>query len=62
MALAGDIPRLRAVQAHVRRQRLEAPLFNTQLLVRNLERAYYLMYKAFEEGTMRRHIYVPKKL
>ena len=60
VALAKDIPRLRRVQDLVRRQRRVAPLFNTGLLVSNLERAYQAMFDNFIEGHRPRPIYVKK--
>jgi hypothetical protein len=59
VALLTDVPRLRALQETVRRQRRVAPLFNTPLLVRNLERAYTEMVAARRRGD-RRHIVISK--
>lgn len=57
---ATDIARLRTVQAKVRMQRSTAPLFNTRLLVSNLERAYKVMYNHFLSGKGKAHLYVDK--
>jgi hypothetical protein len=60
VAYATEIPRLRAIQEKVRLRRAMAPLFNTQHLAHNLERAYRMMHDHFVSGRPREPIYVPQ--
>jgi protein O-GlcNAc transferase len=56
VALATDLPRLRAVQAKVRRQRTVSPLFQTRLLAGNLERLYARMVRDCSAGKAPAHL------
>ena len=48
--LAGNPERLAAVRRRVEKNRHTTPFFNTQRFVRNLEKAYWCMWKIYQEG------------
>ncbi len=55
VSLAGDLARLAALRADIERRRATAPLFDTALFARNLERAYGEMWRRHDAGeTVRR--------
>lgn len=49
---------LRAIQKKVRQMRTRSPLFNTELLTHNLERAYLAMWAQHERHSRPAHIEV----
>jgi predicted O-linked N-acetylglucosamine transferase (SPINDLY family) len=58
VALALDPARLAEISAKLDRNRLTAPLFDTELFARHLERAYSQMYERYLAGAPPDHIYV----
>src|SRR5262249_5980457 len=58
VALALDPARLAEVAARLSRDRLTAPLFDTEVFARHLERAYAQMYERYLAGAPPDHIYV----
>jgi protein O-GlcNAc transferase len=62
LALASDPARLRALREKLAQNRLTEPLFDTSRFVRNLEKAYKLMWEVFQAGELPRHLVVTEKL
>ena len=54
--LASQPEKLQQIKAKLAKNRLNSPLFNTNLMAKDLEGAYLAMYKRFQEGSPPEHI------
>jgi len=58
VALAADRPRLAAIAERVRQGRLTAPLFDTELFARGLEKGFELIFQRYLQGLTPDHVFV----
>jgi predicted O-linked N-acetylglucosamine transferase (SPINDLY family) len=54
--LASQPEKLQQIKTKLAKNRLHSPLFNADLMARELESAYLAMYKRFQEGLPPEHI------
>ena len=54
--LASQPEKLQQIKTKLAKNRLHSPLFNADLIARELESAYLAMYKRFQEGLPPEHI------
>ena len=54
--LASQPEKLQQIKAKLAKNRLNSPLFNTNLMAKDVEGAYLAMYKRFQEGSPPEHI------
>lgn len=54
--LAANPEKLQGIKAKLARNRLSSPLFNANLIVRDIEKAYQVMHQRFQEGLPPAHI------